>query len=605
MKKTLALLLALTMIFALCACGQQAAPAASTGDTVSTVDQLVEQGAEEVTNEVVEQAGDYIKDKIVVSVNPVTSLTPWGTANSTPGNYEVYEMLYECDAKGAIYPLLADANYEGTFNYAGELLPGCDHEAGSEIYDVHIYDCIYDHLGNHITASDIAFCYTWQKDNEAVSGWNDIVSVEALDDTTVRFTFTQEQNTIGGLTDIFCRCFICSEKVFTESASQLVDEMVGTGPYKFVNYVNGSELTIERFDDYWQLKAGMTPRQEQQANVKTIVMKFISESAQKVIGLQTGDLDCVPEIATEDAKNFADGGAYGDKYNLGFYQSKFVNYFNCNCDPASIMSDINMRLAVYNAVDQDGLILATGGNDARLYAYACDYYNDYSYVDWASLDNYNTKTAVDPELVKSYLDAAGYNGEKLVLITSGAADQATVVAAQLAACGINCEVKALDFTSGRTVSADPTQWDMQIDMMAGDNLPVVWEHGFGTANNGGPGGPGGGPGGPGGPGGGPGGPDGGGDAAPAAEAAAEENADPHTSNFIRDPEWEEMLALCNTMDGHTPENMLAWWQHAVDNAYTMGLWAGKQFMVLPEDMLSICQGDKLTFLPGACTYAAP
>lgn len=59
------------------------------------------------------------------------------------------------------------------------------------------------------------------------------------------------------------------------------------------------------------------------------------------------------------------------------------------------------------------------------------------------------------------------------------------------------------------------------------------------------------------------------------------------------------------MDGHTPENMLAWWQYAVDNAYTMGLWAGKQFMVLPEDMLSICQGDKLTFLPGACTYAAP
>ncbi len=102
-------------------------------------------------------------------------------------------------------------------------------------------------------------------------------------------------------------------------------------------------------------------------------------------------------------------------------------------------------------------------------------------------------------------------------------------------------------------------------MMAGDNIAVVWEHGFGTANTG----------------------------------------TGKTSNYVSDTEWNDLLALCNTADGHTKENMEAWWQHAVDNAYTMGLFTTKTYMVLPSDMVNAVQGDKLTFLPGACTWAAP
>ena len=37
----------------------------------------------------------------------------------------------------------------------------------------------------------------------------------------------------------------------------------------------------------------------------------------------------------------------------------------------------------------------------------------------------------------------------------------------------------------------------------------------------------------------------------------------------------------------------------------MGLYSGNNYVVMPEDMTYFCQGDKLTMLPGACTYAAP
>ena len=552
MKKLLALLLVVVMVAAL------GVPAYAAGDI------------EALDNTAGVQNSGYIKDYIAVNSLVTTSLTPWGTSNDTPGNYEVYEMLYECDALSNIYPLLADANRGGSYIYQGQPLPGCDHEDGTGVYDVYIYDCIYDHNGEHITASDVAFSYNWQLTNEAVSGWNSIVSIEALDDTTVRFTFEEEMTGVGGLTDIFCRCFIVSEKTFTESGDQLVGKMIGTGPYKFVSF-DGTAITLARNEDYWQLKAGMTPRPEQCANVETIVYRMISESSQVIIGLQTGDLTCCPEFnRVDDALTFASN----PNFRLTYYPQKFVNYLNPNCDPASPLSDVNLRLAVFYAVDIDGLILATGGTYERLYAYANYYggYNDASWFDWASFDNYNTYTggAIDgigknrAEVVKYYLKQSSYKGEKLSILCS-TADEATVVAAQLAQYGINAEVNAVDRNSGNTIQANPAQWDLTIGMMAGDNIAVVWDHGFGTAKTG----------------------------------------TGKTANFVDDAAWNDLLVLCNTADGHTKENMEAWWQMAVDNAYCMGLYTTKTYMVLPADMVNAVQGDKLTFLPGACTWAAP
>ena len=105
-----------------------------------------------------------------------------------------------------------------------------------------------------------------------------------------------------------------------------------------------------------------------------------------------------------------------------------------------------------------------------------------------------------------------------------------------------------------------------VGMMAGDYNVTVWQHGFSFANNG--------------------------------------DGD-HTSNFVYDKDWDDLLNLCCTEEGHTSANLQRWWQMAVDNAYTMGLYTGNNYVVMPEDMTYFCQGDKLTMLPGACTYAAP
>ena len=171
MKKALSLLLAFVIVLSLAACGSGQSDTPSNNSTppaAAPTEEQHEQLDSDVSN--IENTG-YIKDFISINCLVATSLTPWGTSNDTPGNYEVYEMLYECDALSNIYPLLADADRGGSYIYQGSPLPGCDHEDGSAVYDVYINDCIYDHNGEHITASDVAFSYNWQKDNEAVSGW--------------------------------------------------------------------------------------------------------------------------------------------------------------------------------------------------------------------------------------------------------------------------------------------------------------------------------------------------------------------------------------------------------------------------------------------------
>ena len=145
-------------------------------------------------------------------------------------------------------------------------------------------------------------------------------------------------------------------------------------------------------------------------------------------------------------------------------------------------------------------------------------------------------------------------------------DVAAIIAAQLMAQGINVETKVLDNSSANALLAESDGWDLSLGMMAGDQNVTVWSHDFSWGNT------------------------------------ADGN---RTISFITDQEWEDLLNLCCTEAGHTPENMEKWWDHAIENAYTMGLFTSNVYEVLPEDMTYYVLGDKLMPLTGASTYAAP
>lgn len=559
-KRIVSVIMAATLAASLTACGGSGTTGSSSSATTEKSEAM--ESVADVSNsaDLTDKANidnSVERESINIAWKAGTTLEPWGTNNDIPGNYEVYEMLYEVTADGERYGVLADES-KGSFE------PGCDHEDGTGIYTIYIYDYITDHNGNAVTADDIAFSYNYQFNNQITSGWDDFVEATAIDDSTVQFEFTKEQSSLGWFDNFFARCFIVDEDSFNASSSKLANDMVGTGPYKFVSYNSGSSLVIEKNDDYWQTDESLR-HQEQQANVRTITYQFISENAQRENAVATGSVDMVQDMAYDSLTEFVDGGKYSDLVKVQAYSQKFIYYLDANCSDESPMGDENLRLAVYNAVDQDGIITALGGAYSRLYAYANDYYSDYTMVDWASLDNYNTKTAVDADVVQGYLDASSYNGETLtIMVNPEFADTATIIAAQLAAFGINAELLQVDAATGNTTLADPGAWDMYFGLMAGDYNVQAWAHDFSYNNS---------------------------------SSGAE------TTTHIVDDEWNDLLNLCNTEDGHTAENMQAWWEMAVEHGYTMGVYAGNNYNVVPADCVYVCQGDKLTFLPGACCFS--
>jgi peptide/nickel transport system substrate-binding protein len=70
---------------------------------------------------------------------------------------------------------------------------------------------------------------------------------------------------------------------------------VGAGPYRFVSFTPGLDLTLEAFDQYWR----KTP------SVKRLVFRAIPDEATRLIALKRGEVDIIYAIRGELAEELA------------------------------------------------------------------------------------------------------------------------------------------------------------------------------------------------------------------------------------------------------------------------------------------------------------
>jgi len=383
--------------------------------------------------------------------------------------------------------------------------------------------------------------------------------VEIVDDYTLNFHFTKELTDVGEFQQIFCKCFIFSEKAFADSPTEFASDLVGTGPYKISGYVPGVSLTLEARDDYWQTDESKRA-QLQQANVKTIVYNMISEEAQTIIGLQTGDIDISSDISQSNLSQFEGN----DKYSVASFKNNAVYFLAPNCAPDSACSDLNMRLALFYALDLDGVAAALGkGAAQRLYAFASDLFGDYQ-KEWETWENYNT--TFDADKAKEYLAKTSYNGEALRLITVSACSTAAQVMVQMwSNVGIKVDIQTLEMGTLNATETDPTAWDLEMSARGSSDYNVsLWSHFFDTSNT----------------------------------------ATGLTTNNIDDPELYSIMCLSLTVDGHTAANETAWWQRCSDNAYIMGLYSLYRNIVHSNQFTHIVMTEKNEIMVGACTFSA-
>ena len=564
MKKIIALLLALAMVFALVACGTKQ-PADDQPANSGNVDNIVDdnKGNVQEDNTNVQDVA-VVLDKVVQLDTAPTNLDP--TAMNNSGMlflWHVYEMPYQMSGFGGdLVPVLADST-------KGNYKPGMDHEAGSNEYILYIREGIKDHAGNELKASDVVFSYNTMVNSGNARGWNKFDKAEVVNDYTVKLTFKSELALVGELSTYFARIFFFTEAAYNASESGFVSDACGTGPYKLDKFTSGSQMTLVKNADYWCATEDMT-NQIQQANVETIEFVYAQEATSQIVALGNGDADFSQNLSLANIGDFQDGGKYADDYNIHVYWDNLTNCLLPNCHPDALTGDINMRLAIFYAIDVDAVAAMQSGDVPGSFR-ACYGMGNPNFPDfsdnWATWDNYQTKT--DAAKVKEYLDKAGYNGETVeILAMAGDTETiATIVVGMLEAHNIKAHITLVDRSTQGVIKAKPTEWAISVESWASNDFIVnVWDKLYKSNND--------------------------------------EGYIAQSGQFIKDDEFLAMCLESKTLEGHTQENVDKVQAYMIEKAYCMGLTQKCGVLVYPEFVDSLYMTDKNQVVVGATTYTA-
>ncbi|HEY2981431.1 MAG TPA: ABC transporter substrate-binding protein [Anaerolineales bacterium] len=119
----------------------------------------------------------------------------------------------------------------------------------------------------------------------------EVSSIEAVDEFTVKITLCVPDPAFPA--KIAFTSFAIQPKEWLQSTGgtgDLLEKPIGTGPYYVAQWERGNQVVFKRFDGYWGDKA-------QNA---TLVFRWGTESAQRLLELQSGAVDAIDNVGPDD-----------------------------------------------------------------------------------------------------------------------------------------------------------------------------------------------------------------------------------------------------------------------------------------------------------------
>lgn len=297
--------------------------------------------------------------------------------------------------------------------------------------------------------------YDEQSAGNLSSVYADLASSRVVDDHTYEYTFSRPfldfPRRLAEGTQVSA---VFSPAALREYGNDgLAEHPVGTGPYVFVERVDGEHVTIERNEDYW----GDAPY------LDTIIFRPITNDQSRIAALEAGEVDIAPRTPADDAQRLLDAG-----FQLPEGTGAAINYLQFNFEN-EFVRDVGVRRAFIQALDRDGLVeqvyggyptpahsILNPGNEA----YDPDAV-DYEY---------------DPEAARQTLQDAGYEpGEISFTLVTAITNQSIAewIQRDYAEVGIEVEIEALDSNAFLTRNANRTPDDA---LSFGDwgEVPASW-----------------------------------------------------------------------------------------------------------------------------------
>ncbi|HHY09298.1 MAG TPA: ABC transporter substrate-binding protein [Firmicutes bacterium] len=344
---------------------------------------------------------------------------------------QIFDRLIEEQLDGSLVPGLAES-----WEYS---------EDGTEI-TFHIRENVPFHNGDILTAEDVVFSL-----NRAIASPYASRVVTAMEEAEVIDEHTallRLKHAFGPIEECLATpsMGIVNKKAFEADPEGFERLPVGTGPYKFVEWVRGAEIKLVAFEDYYR---GEAP-------IKNLALKIMLDPTTSIIALERGEIDFVVSVPVEEIDSVE------ANRNLKFYpaESTAVVYTAIN-NQHEIFSNKKVRQAVAHAIDKEVMIL--GVQDGRgtplhtpmskaAFGWPADFENR----------EYNVEKA------KELLAEAGYpNGFKTTIVATEMEDyrkRAEILQDQLKVIGIDAEIESLEW--GAFLDRTLTQKDYPISTMS-------------------------------------------------------------------------------------------------------------------------------------------
>ena len=258
-------------------------------------------------------------------------------------------------------------------------------------------------------------------------------------------------------------------EVVESAGADGISEYIGTGPYKVSEWKQDQYVKLEKNEDYQPSKDASTGiAGEKKAATETLYFDVVTDAATRIAGLQNGQYDIAEEIPADNYEELSKDESLKMSVERGGTLNLFLN------TTEGIMADVNMRQAILAALNCDDILLASYGNK-DLYEVNAGWCvpTDTQWGTDAGKEYYNQN---DVEKAKELLKKAGYNNEKIVLVTTPdyaeMYNATLVVQEQLKKAGINAEVESYDFSTFMEHRADPKQFSMFITSNSYNMLPI-------------------------------------------------------------------------------------------------------------------------------------
>jgi peptide/nickel transport system substrate-binding protein len=226
-------------------------------------------------------------------------------------------------------------------------------------------------------------------------------------------------------------------KAYAESVGweQFAVAPIGTGPFRFVDWVRDQQIVMEAFDDHWRGRPAYD----------RLVHRTIPEDSTRVAELITGGVQVATNVPEQDRARIDASGVA----DAALAPSNFVMMVVFNVREGTETADPLVREAIDLAIDRDLLVDGLMGGLGAVTAARIN-----PGISAAPLDRYFGVNNYDPERAVELLAEAGYGPGELTINLYGAsgrfalgAELTEIVGVMLEAVGIDAVVDVREFSA--------------------------------------------------------------------------------------------------------------------------------------------------------------